>query len=140
MTATIPLIELSALTEGRGRRVCTGGLDLALFRIGDAVYAIEDSCPHNGASLSNGKLQGKSVTCPAHGMRFNLEPDRDGGPARLQARKHTVCTVDGMVMLGTGEQPQTNDPNPVTSQTLSIVRPPQARRVARLPHDCLEPA
>ena len=60
MAATIPLIELSALPEGRGRRICKAGLDLALFRIGDAIYAIEDSCPHGGGSLSNGKPSSSS--------------------------------------------------------------------------------
>ena len=54
MSTPIPLIELSALPEGRGRRVCKAGLDLAVFRIGDAVYAIDDSCPHAGGAKSNG--------------------------------------------------------------------------------------
>jgi nitrite reductase/ring-hydroxylating ferredoxin subunit len=40
MAPWIPLIVLSELPEGRGRRVCKAGLDLALFRIGDTAYAI----------------------------------------------------------------------------------------------------
>lgn len=55
MNTLIPLIELNALPEGRGRRLCKAGLDLAVFRIGGAVYAIDDSCPHAGGSLSNGR-------------------------------------------------------------------------------------
>ena len=117
MNALIPLIELSALPEGRGRRVCKAGLDLALFKIDDAVYAIEGNCPHNGASLSNGQLQGKIVARSAHGMRFKLEPDRSSAAATLQVKKYVVCTVDGMVMLDAGEQPQTHDPNPTPKET-----------------------
>ena len=81
MDAPIPLIELSALPAGRGRRVCKAGLDLAVFRIGDAVYAIDDSCPHNGGSLSNGKVQGTRVTCPVHGLTFGLEHRLPAGRA-----------------------------------------------------------
>ena len=99
MAATIPLIELSALPEGRGRRVCKVGLDLALFRIGDAIYAIEDSCPHGGASLSNGKVQGTRVRCPVHGLTFGLEGGCPSGGPTLEARRFAVHVEAGMVML-----------------------------------------
>ena len=99
MAATIPLIELSALPEGRGRRLCKAGLDLALFKIGDAVYAIEDSCPHSGGSLSNGKVQGTRVTCPVHGLTFSLESVCQPDPSRLEARNFAVHVADGLVML-----------------------------------------
>ena len=102
MKTLIPLIELNALPKGRGRHVCAAGFDLAVFRIGDDVYAIDDSCPHQGGSLSNGKLQGPRVTCPVHGLKFDLKPGRPGAAATLEVRNYTVSTVDGMVMLDPG--------------------------------------
>jgi nitrite reductase/ring-hydroxylating ferredoxin subunit len=102
MSTLIPLIELSALPEGRGRRVCKAGLDLAVFRIGDAVYAIDDSCPHAGGSLSNGKLQGTRVTCPVHGLKFSLDRTCPPSVPTLEAKKHAVHVVDGMVVLLAG--------------------------------------
>jgi len=110
MAATIPLIELSALLEGRGRRVCKAGFDLALFKIGDAVYAIEDSCPHNGGSLSQGKVQGKRVKCPVHGLTFSLEDACPSGPPALEAKKYAVHVELGMVMLTSGD-PSPPDPS-----------------------------
>jgi 3-phenylpropionate/trans-cinnamate dioxygenase ferredoxin subunit len=105
MATWIPLIEFSALPEGRGRRICASGLDLAVFRLGDAVYAIDDSCPHAGASLSSGRLQGASVTCRAHGLRFRLEHGCGESPAALQPATYSVRTVDGMVMLDAARPP-----------------------------------
>lgn len=99
MARSIPLIALSEMPEGRGRRVCTAGLDLALFRVGDTAYAIEDSCPHSGGSLSNGKLQGTRVACPVHGLKFDLERCASRGAPALEAKKYAVQVVDGMVML-----------------------------------------
>ena len=45
---------------------------LALFNVADQLYAIDDSCPHQGASLCGGKLEGKVIQCCAHGLRFDL--------------------------------------------------------------------
>ena len=107
MSTPIPLIELSALPVGRGWRVCRAGFDLAVFRAGDAVYAIEDSCPHAGGSLSNGTLQGTRVTCPVHGLKFNLDNACPPGPPTLEAKKYAVHVVDGIVML----DPEGHSPN-----------------------------
>jgi len=117
MNAPIPLIELSALPEGRGRRVCNAGLDLAVFRVGDAVYAIDDSCPHAGGSLSNGKLQGTRVTCPVHGLTFNLQIVCQPGPPTLEPKKYPLQVVDGMVMLAAGGHSPNDHPSPVGKET-----------------------
>ena len=99
MGTLVPLLRLDAIPDGAGRRVCKDGLDVAVFRIGETAYAIADSCPHAGASLSGGQVLGKSVACRAHGLRFDLEGDRPGGPPTLPIRRFPVRVVDGVVML-----------------------------------------
>jgi nitrite reductase/ring-hydroxylating ferredoxin subunit len=128
MATLIPLIELGALPEGRGRRVCKAGFDLALFRVGDAVYAIEDSCPHAGGSLSNGKLQGKRVTCPVHGLKFNLESAGQTGAPTLEPKKYAVHAVDGVVMLDSAEQPLPDDHAAAAAGAHAVSRCARLRR------------
>ena len=108
-TPLIPLIAMDELPDGRGRRVCAAGYDLALFKVGDAVYAIDDSCPHAGSSLSGGRTEGTTVGCPAHGLKFDLVHGRPPKPGKLQARTHGVRIVDGLVML----DPQASLPAPI---------------------------
>lgn len=108
-TSLIPLISVGELPEGRGRRVCTAGYDLAVFKVGDAVYAIDDSCPHAGSSLSGGRTEGTRVGCPAHGLTFDLAHGRPRTSGRLQARTHGVRVVDGLVML----DPEASLPAPI---------------------------
>jgi nitrite reductase/ring-hydroxylating ferredoxin subunit len=44
-----------------------------LFNLGGRILAIEDTCPHSGASLSEGVVVGTCVACPWHGAEFDLE-------------------------------------------------------------------
>jgi 3-phenylpropionate/trans-cinnamate dioxygenase ferredoxin subunit len=104
---SIPLIALAELPEGRGRFVCQAGYDLALFRFGDTVYAIDDSCQHAGASLSSGHVEGRRVVCRAHGLKFGLEPSPPDAPPTLEPKRHCVRTVDGVVTLFPQNAPET---------------------------------
>ena len=85
------LSELPA--EGLGHSVKAEGLDLALFRWNDRVWAIEDLCPHLGFPLSEGIMQAGEVICSWHGWHVRLE---DGTCRRERERaKVWECRVQG---------------------------------------------
>jgi nitrite reductase/ring-hydroxylating ferredoxin subunit len=48
------------------------GNQLAVFNVDGEYYAIENSCPHKGAPLSEGTLCGHVVECGLHGWQFDL--------------------------------------------------------------------
>ncbi len=60
---------------GVGRAFAVNGRMVAVYRRGEQFFAIDDFCPHMGASLAEGHLEGESVTCPWHAWRFCV---RDG--------------------------------------------------------------
>jgi len=66
--------ELDALSE-QPTRVDVRGTAVLLIRHDDDVRAIAATCPHRGAPLDEGKVDGEVVTCPWHGSQFCL---RDG--------------------------------------------------------------
>ena len=68
--------KASELAEGEGRTVAAGGKLIAVFRENGQFYAIDDVCPHMGASLASGYLENGIVTCPWHAWRFGIH---DGG-------------------------------------------------------------
>ena len=58
---------------GQAKLVEAGGKRIALFNVGGAYYAIDDTCPHRGGSLSQGPVEGETVTCPLHGSKFEIK-------------------------------------------------------------------
>ena len=60
------------LAEGMMKEVAADGRKILLARVGNTYYAIEGTCPHMGANLAEGKLEGNIVTCPRHGSQFDL--------------------------------------------------------------------
>ncbi|MCL6246544.1 Rieske 2Fe-2S domain-containing protein [Acinetobacter sp. ANC 4945] len=62
-----------------------------LFNVDHHLYVIEDQCPHQGASFFSGKLDGCTIQCPAHGLRFNLT---DGCMVNSALLKLKTCAVE----------------------------------------------
>ena len=54
------------------QRVQTDELDIAVFKQDGQFYAIANVCPHKGASLVEGQVEGFAVTCPWHAWQFNI--------------------------------------------------------------------
>jgi nitrite reductase/ring-hydroxylating ferredoxin subunit len=73
MSAATLALPAARLPARNGRAfVQLQGRDIALFDVDGCVYAVDDSCPHAGASLARGRLQGRTLQCPAHGLKFDL--------------------------------------------------------------------
>ena len=67
---TIPVSELA----GRPRVFKRPPLQVALFRVGERVFAVDNRCPHEGYPLAEGKVDGACVlTCNWHNWKFRLE-------------------------------------------------------------------
>jgi nitrite reductase/ring-hydroxylating ferredoxin subunit len=67
------VVPLASIPESRGLVVRVHDrLRVAIFRVGDEVYAIDDVCPHQSASLGRGRLRGCVVACPSHGFLVDV--------------------------------------------------------------------
>ncbi|HEV3475104.1 MAG TPA: non-heme iron oxygenase ferredoxin subunit [Actinomycetota bacterium] len=62
----------SDVPEGEMRSFQVGGEDIAVANVDGAWYAFGDVCTHKHCSLSDGELEGTTVTCPCHGSQFDV--------------------------------------------------------------------
>ena len=53
------------------------GRDIALYTVGDEVFATDNLCTHGHARLCDGFLEGHEIECPLHQGKFDV---RDGRP------------------------------------------------------------
>jgi 3-phenylpropionate/trans-cinnamate dioxygenase ferredoxin subunit len=82
------------------------GGDIALFNVMGVLYAIDDSCPHAGSSLLSGRLSGRTVQCPAHGLRFDLLTGcMSGGSLAVRAYRVEICDGRTFLMLPATAEP-----------------------------------
>jgi len=77
------------LPPGGRKLVFVDGRSMVVFNIDGELHAIDNECPHQGASIAAGKLEGRYLRCPAHGLRIDLVEGRTVAGA-LCLRKYPV--------------------------------------------------
>ena len=66
--------------------VAANGRDLALIRVRTGWRAFGGRCPHQGALLGEGEIEGDALVCRNHRWRFSIDSGRrEGGPECLAA-------------------------------------------------------
>lgn len=88
------------LKEGQGKRYDHRGVTVAVFRQGDRLYALDDTCPHRGGPLGKGDLEDGCVACPLHGWAFSLETGAMRGNPQVKVDCYQVKVEDGQIALG----------------------------------------
>ena len=72
---------------------------LALFNVEGDLFAIDDSCPHQGASLCGGRLEGRVIQCCAHGLRFDLRSGYLLNSTAVKVTHYPVEIIDGQAFI-----------------------------------------
>jgi len=63
---------LADFPRGCARVISVGRKPLAMFNVDGTLHAINNICPHLGGPLGAGELEGCEVSCPYHGMPFDV--------------------------------------------------------------------
>jgi len=89
------------LKEGTPQHLMVNGQSICMVLWKGELRAVENKCPHNGESLSKGKINYLGeVICPLHGYRFNLKNGREAGERCRDAETFPVNENDEGVFVG----------------------------------------
>ncbi|MGW0204175.1 bifunctional 3-phenylpropionate/cinnamic acid dioxygenase ferredoxin subunit [Nonomuraea sp. NPDC003201] len=102
----IPACPLASLPRGEALRV-EADPPIAVFHTEDGeIFAIDDTCTHQDASLADGWLEGCEIECPLHASRFDLRTGQvDAPPAKRPVRTHEVVVDGGVIYVKQSEAP-----------------------------------
>ena len=97
--------RVDEIPEGEGRAFLVNGRMIALFNDRGAFRAIDDTCPHAGASLACGTLVEGTVMCAWHGWRFHLCDGAWADYKKLKIGVYPVRVVGEEVQVEVPESP-----------------------------------
>jgi nitrite reductase (NADH) small subunit/3-phenylpropionate/trans-cinnamate dioxygenase ferredoxin subunit len=101
--------RVDEVVEGEGKTVAVGNKLIALFRVNGDYYAIDDTCLHMGASLSDGHVEDGIVTCPWHAWRFRLCDGAWADNPRIKLGCYPVRVEGGHIQVQVQDSARPNE-------------------------------
>jgi nitrite reductase/ring-hydroxylating ferredoxin subunit len=99
MAEYVEVGRLEQVPPGKGTTFTVAGKDLALFNVGGTIYAMDDGCLHHGSSLGTSQLDGKVVTCRAHGWKYDVTTGFTLHVPDYGVATYRVKVVDGKILV-----------------------------------------
>lgn len=65
-------LKLKDLESGPFKKITIENEDIIIGKKNDRVFAFNNICPHKGASLSKGSLNGENIVCYMHGYEYDI--------------------------------------------------------------------
>lgn len=109
----VPVVNTQKLNQAEAVRVEVNGYALALARVGDQYYAVQDYCTHRYGPLSDGRLcyEEAEIECPWHRSRFDLRTGGvTNGPAKEPLNTFETRVVEGVVHVRVPAEPPSPRP------------------------------
>ena len=88
-------LTLAQLAENKPVRIEKNGESICVTKIGNEIFAINDTCSHSEASLSEGEVSDFKIECWLHGAEFDLRTGEALTPPAVAPIKTYPVIVDG---------------------------------------------
>jgi nitrite reductase (NADH) small subunit len=106
MTSFVRVADLAAFPPGSARAFPVGRFEVAVFNVGGELFALENSCPHQGGPIADGWLEAGTVTCPWHAWCFDLRTGKMTLGDFAWIPRFAIKAEGGAIYVGTEPLPE----------------------------------
>ena len=115
----VAVAQVGSIPEGTGRAFAVQGRIVAVFNDGGEYFAIDDLCPHMGASLAEGYLEDGVVACPWHAWRFRVCDGTWCDNPRIKIDRFPIRLVGDQLQVGVPRPTATEEDQAADSSVTS---------------------
>ena len=95
----IPVADLKDIPPGTAKVVSVRDVEVALFNLEGAIFAIDNMCQHAGGPLGEGTIKGDIVICPWHGYRYHIKTGHYVKNPEMSVACYPVKVEDGKISV-----------------------------------------
>ncbi|WP_437203239.1 Rieske (2Fe-2S) protein [Planctomicrobium sp. SH664] len=101
MSEFVTIARVGEIPAGEGRTYAVEGRMVAVFLDQGSYFAMDDACPHMGASLGAGYVEEGAISCPWHAWRFCVKDGSwlDNPKSKIRSRPYVVRVQDDQIQV-----------------------------------------
>ena len=89
------------IEDGAVKRLQVGDKRIGVYNLGGEFFAIDDTCTHMRARLSNGYIENGTIACPVHFGKFDIRTGKAvSAPCTVDVATYPVKVEAGEILVG----------------------------------------
>ena len=104
MSDFVTVAKVGSIEDGKGDAFAVNGRMVAVFFVEGRYFAINDICPHMGASLAGGEVFDGVVACPWHAWRFRVTDGTWCDNPRIKTDVYEVRVLGDEIQVSVGKR------------------------------------
>jgi toluene monooxygenase system ferredoxin subunit len=100
-----PVAPVDSLWSGEMLAARAGRFRVLLLNVEGEIRAYEDRCLHQGVALSEGRFDGSTLVCRAHGWQYDARTGQGVNPCAVHLRSFAVVIDQGRICVDLTEEP-----------------------------------
>jgi 3-phenylpropionate/trans-cinnamate dioxygenase ferredoxin component len=94
------VLSLEELPANASKSVAIGGHDILVCNAKGEIYAVQNLCTHQRAKLEGGRIRNCFISCPLHGVMFDLKTGVPKGQlTNVPLKTYDTRVVDGFIEI-----------------------------------------
>src|SRR6266536_4761507 len=91
--------RVEEIPPGTIRAVQAGEEEIAIANVGGEFFATQHHCLHLKGPIGDGRLEGKTLSCPWHGWQYDVQTGRNEFDHEIRLQTFEVRVEDGDVKI-----------------------------------------
>ena len=97
--SAVEICDADQLWDGEMECFRAGNATILLLKINGQFHAYQGHCPHQGAALAEGELEGGLLTCTAHRWQFDATNGQGVNPKSAHLKCFPVHVIERKVLV-----------------------------------------
>ncbi len=91
--------ETSEIAPGRMQYYTVNKKEVCIANIDGTFYAVDDLCSHAECNISDGDIEGETITCPCHDSSFDVRTGEPNHPPATEPLATFEVKIEGNNIL-----------------------------------------
>ena len=93
------IVNVENLKNNSSKIIIQNNIPIAIYKLNNNFFVLDNRCPHRGASLGDGKLNDSIIECPLHNWKFNIETGECILNSKIQIKSYKFEILDDKIKI-----------------------------------------
>ena len=93
------ILDIKSIKNNSSKIIIQNNIPITVYKINNKIFALDNRCPHRGASLGDGIIENNIIECPLHQWKFNIKTGKCLLNSKVKVKSYKVEEIGKKIKI-----------------------------------------